>query len=50
MSDKIKIVSIRFDLGTYEKISKLARQDSRPLAQWIRVQLERLIENANKES
>ena len=44
--DKI-IKTISLDRITYEALIDMAREDKRPLSQYIRVQLERVAENNN---
>jgi len=41
--NKNKIVGIRFTESYYEKIQKLAKQEKRNLADFIRMQIEKLI-------
>lgn len=41
------IKTISLDRITYDALVDMAREDKRPLSQYIRVQLERVVENNN---
>lgn len=47
--DKV-IKTISLDRITYNALVDMARKDKRPLSQYIRVQLERIVENHNNNN
>ena len=48
MSNNNKVIkTISLDRITYEALVDMAREDKRPLSQYIRVQLEKVVENNN---
>jgi len=50
MSNNDKVIkTISLDRITYNALVDMAREDKRPLSQYIRVQLERVVENHNTE-
>lgn len=50
MSNNDKVIkTISLDRITYNALVDMAKEDKRPLSQYIRVQLERVVENHNTE-
>ena len=47
--NKTEMVTIRIDKGTKEKLQVLAETERRSLSDYIRLQLERIVENIKKE-
>ena len=46
--NKTEMVTIRIDKGTKEKLQVMASNDRRSLSDYIRVQLEKLVESQKK--
>lgn len=48
VDNKTEMVTIRIDKGTKEKLQLMANADKRSLSDYIRIQLEKVVENNKK--